>query len=110
MSGNLSSAPKRHNRWRRRLSVAGGLIIVGGVTYCASLYATAEKRVSQVCEQLLPGMDFDTVANIAAAHGMNGPTRGSTTYVVESATFGRHGCKLQFNDDLLQSSAYEFHD
>ncbi len=98
------------NRWWRWLSAVVGLLILGGVAYCTSLYATAESRVSGVCAKLTAGMDFDAVARIAAANGMNTPQRALTSYVVESATFGRYGCKLQFEDGVLRSSTYEFQD
>ncbi len=104
----MSAAPKRENPWSRRASTIAGLFILGGVAYCTSLYVTAERRVSRVCAKLTPGMDFDAVDKIATANGMSAPQRASTSYVVESATFGRYGCRLQFKDGSLQSSTYDF--
>ena len=105
----MSLPNKGMGRWRRVLNATGGVLLLGSMGYCVSLYATAEQRVSRVCAMLTPGMNFDAVTAIAAAHGMNAPSNSSTAFVVESATFGRYGCRLQFQDGLLQSSTYEFY-
>jgi hypothetical protein len=84
---------------------------LSGLGYCTSLYITAERRISQVCSEFTPGLTVAAAAKIAEAHGMNAPRNGaSTAYVVEAATFGRYGCRLEFKNDTLQSSAYEFQD
>jgi hypothetical protein len=115
MVGNPNpDAPQSHRTpgpWRRRLSATVGLLALSGLGYCTSLYFTAEGRISQVCAQFTPGLTVAAVTRIAEAHGMNAPRSGaSTDYVVESATFGRFGCKLEFKEDILQSATYDFQD
>jgi hypothetical protein len=114
MSGNQNSGTPQKDQglkpWRRDLNVAG-LLVLGGLGYCTSLYFTAETRIGRVCSEFTPGQTAAATAKIAEAHGMNAPRSSpSTAYVVESATFGRYGCKLEFREDILQSSTYEFHD
>jgi len=110
MPVNTSAVPKRTNRWRPRLNTIVALLILGSLAYCTSLYATAEKRVSRVCAMLTPGMNYDAVDRIATANGMSAPQHAPTSDVVESATFGRYGCRLRFKDGVLQTSSYEFQD
>lgn len=107
----MENKSRRPGSWRRRFKLAGIIVILGGMAFCTGLFATAEWRVSRVCARFTPGIDVTAAATIARDHGMNTPRPGvSTTYVMESATYGRYGCKLQFKDGVLESATYEFHD
>jgi hypothetical protein len=100
--------PKARKR-TRILALVVGVLFLGSIVYYFNLYATAEKRVSQACLEFLPGSSVSEATQVATSHGMNAPRPGaSIAYVVESKTFGRHGCKLVFTDGVLASSTYDF--
>jgi hypothetical protein len=114
MSDNPESSSKggqhKLRPWRRRLNTIGGLAILGSMAYCTGLYATAESRVSRVCAKFTRGMDLPTATTIAKSHDMNAPRDAPVTFVAEIATFGRHACKLEFKEGILERSTYGFQD
>ncbi len=114
MSNNLKSKTNRSGHkaklWLQVLSTIAGITAVGGGLYYIGLYTSAEKRVSGICAKFTPGLNVTAAAKIAEAYGMSAPRNTPTTYVVETATFGRYGCKLEFKDGILERSTYDFRD
>ncbi len=88
-----------------------GVAMLGGLAYYISFYFTAERRVGAVCSQFSPGIDVAEAMRVAKTNGMNSPQLvNSVAHVVETVTFGRYGCKLQFSDGRLTNATYDFRD
>lgn len=96
---------------RRRLNSIGGILLLGGLIWLIYPYFTAEKRIRQVCGLIKPGMSYDDIDRISRDHGMNLPSRNRPrTYIVETRTFGRHGCAIDMREGRATTVSYNYAD
>ena len=96
-------------KWRRVANAGFGLIMLGLFSYYVWLFSTAERRVTSKCSEVAVGMSRQDVERFAAANGLRKPSaRGSTTFIVEEATYGRFGCRIEWRNDLVVTSVYDF--
>ena len=95
----------------RLIPSAAVLAGLGWLGYRAWGFATAETRLSAVCQSLAPGMSMDELRDFAARHGLNAPRNPSGVgFMVESRTFGRYGSQLESANGRLVSAQYHFAD
>jgi hypothetical protein len=65
----------------------------------------------KLCSEITPGMSIEKLSKISFQNGLNKPREAiGTTFLVETKTFGRWGCKVDFEKGLVSSSEYNFAD
>ncbi|MDP1735441.1 MAG: hypothetical protein Q8L44_13870 [Sulfuritalea sp.] len=92
--------------------VAGaGLLLY--VAYFAYSLATGKERMTELCKQITPGMTVDRVLMLAQDNGL-GPRRLNAdtklAYLAETRSFGRHACRVEFNQGRVTSARYNYAD
>lgn len=98
------------NKFRHTLHLTG-LVIAGSIVYVFYGFFTAEVRIKEVCNQIKPGMSITDLRAFGAQHGLNPPHSGSgINFMVEARTFGRHGCKVDLESDVVKHVEYNFAD
>ena len=74
---------------------------------------TGEERVTAICKQMAPGMPRDELIRLAKQNGL-GPNMPSAdakrAYLVESYSFGRHGCRVELDGGVVKNASYNFAD
>ncbi|MBK9625062.1 MAG: hypothetical protein IPO38_11235 [Rhodocyclaceae bacterium] len=96
---------------RRYLLISLGIPLLG-MAYCTSNFLTAESRVRTACERITPGMSRADLAQYARTHGL-APTptiETGTSWMVETKTYGRYGCKVLLEAGLVKQADYHFAD
>lgn len=95
----------------RAALVSAGLVLAGGISYCTYNFASAEGRVRELCSEIQPGMPGLQLREFARAHRL-GPPPGESgvSYIVESKSFGRYGCKVLLEDGFVKTAEYSFAD
>jgi len=94
---------------RRVVSLSMGLGLVGGISYCSYNFASAEGRVRELCSQIQPGMSVAQLREFASTHGLDPkPRESGASYIVESKTFGRFGCKVLLEGGVVKLAEYNF--
>jgi len=73
-------------------------------------YATAEGRLTALCAAIKPGTSAEALREFALAHGLRAPRGEGTNYLVEAKTFGRYGCRVVVQNQLVKESRYDFAD
>ncbi len=85
--------------------------VLAALAYGAWGVLSAEQRLRALCPLMTPGMSMDDLLRFAAAHGLNAPRSTSgVTFMVESRTYGRYGCRLEMSEGRLLSASYHFVD
>lgn len=106
-------------RFGESVSVRKGILGIAGyglLAYIGYLYyslVTGDERLTRLCARILPGMPLEQVIFLAREHGLGPgmPKPGATlAYLVETRSFGRHGCRVEFEDGLVKSATYNFAD
>jgi hypothetical protein len=89
-----------------------GLSFIGNqVSYCAYNFASAEKRIKELCSNIPLGMSFTQLSDFANQHGLSRPhSDNGTTFITESKTFGRYACEIQLSNGIVQHVKYNFAD
>jgi hypothetical protein len=88
-----------------------GILILGSLAYCGYGYATAERRVRALCAEISPGMSIEWLRSFADLHGLkNPPQQSGQSYLVESRTFGRYGCRVDTENGEVKYSTFSFAD
>jgi hypothetical protein len=88
-----------------------GLVLISGIGFCSYNFSTAETRVRGLCSQITPGMSLVELRTFAQRHGL-GPVQphDGLNYMVETRSFGRHGCRTLVKSGVVQESDYTFAD
>lgn len=82
--------------------------MLGVLSYYIWLFSTADGRVSGICTQIVVGMSRQEVAALAARSGLTVPTiSGSSTRIFETATSGRFGCQIEWQNGTVVTSTYD---
>jgi hypothetical protein len=96
---------------RKLINVIGGILIVGALSYCTHNCLSAEGRVRSVCNHIKPGMTVEQLRQFVLSRGMTPEPMGSEiSFVVETKTFGRYGCKAISEGGYVKESKYNFSD
>ena len=71
----------------------------------------AGTRVRALCAQITPGMGLESLQALARQHGL-GPRlpREGLQYLVETRSFGRHGCRVLVKAGVVEESVYNVAD
>jgi hypothetical protein len=86
-------------------------LLFGGISYCAYNFASAEKRIKELCSNIPLGMSFTQLSDFANQHGLSRPhSDNGTTFITESKTFGRYACEIQLSNGIVQHVKYNFAD
>ena len=85
--------------WRMFKSVFG-ITLVLGIAYFRAL-----------CPQIKPGMSIASLQEFANDHGL-GPGRPheGVNYLVETKSYGRHGCRVVVASGVVQESTHTYAD
>ena len=103
---------RRFLKWSAMLVLTAILLYI---VYFVYSMVTGEKRVTDLCRQIKPGMTFSDVQTFAVEHGIDAPRlrldAGSTVgYLAERRTMGRHTCRVELESGAVKSSEYRFYD
>ncbi len=97
-------------RWLSRLV---GIAFLLYLAYFAFSMATGKDRMTEVCNQIRPGMAIDQLMILAEANGL-GPRQLSAgtklAYLAEARSFGRHACRVELDGGIVKSATYNFAD
>ena len=107
---NGSPEPLASRRWIVRIAGAGFLLYVA---YFAYSLATGKERMTNLCQQITPGMTIDSLLVLARDKGL-GPRRLDAdtmlAYLAEARSFGRHACRVEFDHGRVTSASYNYAD
>ncbi len=99
------------NRIRTVISVLFLLILVSGISYCSYNFITAETRVRALCAEIPQGMSLASLREFSLSHGLAPvPYKSGVNYIVETKTFGRFGCKVTIDADVIKVVEFHFAD
>lgn len=108
----MSVQPERHawRRWIARLAGAGLLLYVAYFIYSL---ATGQERMTNLCQQITPGMTVDRLLVLAQENDL-GPRRldagTKLAYLAEARSFGRHACRVELDHGVVKSASYNYAD
>ena len=99
-------------RW---IGGALGLYVLLSIAYVFYSMATGEARVTELCNQITPGMTRSQVMAFAVEHSINAGTRhiapnANAAYLTEARTLGRHTCRVELESGVVKTTAYKFYD
>jgi hypothetical protein len=95
----------------RTIGLLLGAVLVGGISYCSYNFMTAENRVRELCGRIKPTMPVAELKAFSAQHGLRPDVRDTgVSVLVESESFGRHGCRVVVNSGFVQASEYVYSD
>lgn len=99
-------------RFRKVISVILGVAILGGPSYCAYNFVSAESRLRSICSKIQPGMTIKELREFASVHGLSPEPKKESgiNYIVETKTYGRFGCKVTTETGFVKESEYHFAD
>jgi hypothetical protein len=99
-------------KFPRTFNSALGLMLLAGISYCTLNFASAQGRIQDLCRQTKLGMSLSELRLFASAHGLGPQPRmqSGVNYLVESQTFGRHGCQIVLEAGQVTSADYNFAD
>ena len=93
---------------RAAMNVVAGLVLLGIGAYYVTNFATANSRVKRECTKINAGMSVADLNAYAASMGLGPPARANgTSFVVESKTFGRYGCRVEAADGVVKSAKFD---
>lgn len=104
------SAFKRGRIWGGRLAGAALLLYAGYFYYSL---ATGKERVTGICRQMTPGMTIEQLTELAKRHGLGpGTPRAGMpfTYLAEMRSYGRHACRVDFENGVVKRAVYNYAD
>jgi hypothetical protein len=88
-----------------------GLMPILAISYCSYNFATAEQRMRQTCDQIVPNMSIQALDDFAQTRGLTKPhTTSGVTFLAEQKTFGRSACQVVLHKGVVQSVQYHFAD
>jgi hypothetical protein len=113
MDASLANEDMRHIKPWKLTILAIGLALLLYIAYFVYSLATGQERMTDVCNQIKPGMTIDQLLTLAEYNGL-GPRRLNAetklAYLAESRSFGRHACRVEFDGGVVKSSTYNFAD
>ena len=84
-------------------------MILGALVYGLGGFFTAPNRIRSVCAQIHPGATLAELQALAVAHGLTTPREvAPVLHLVEERTFGRYGCKVEFQGSVVAKAEYDF--
>jgi len=93
------------------LAFVFGVPLLFGIAYFYIALSTGEKRMTEVCSQIKPGMNLAQLKGFAEEHGLKAPHGNSgISYLAESRTYGRYACKVVLDAGIVKSSEYNYAD
>jgi hypothetical protein len=99
--------------WRRWTVRFAGAAFVLCVAYFAYSLATGKERMTNLCQQITPGMTVDRLLMLAEANGL-GPRRLDAgtrlAYLAETRSFGRHACRVELDHGVVKNATYNYAD
>jgi hypothetical protein len=100
--------------WGQRISSLAGLALLLYVAYYTYSLATGKDRMTEVCNQIKPGMTIVQLIKLAEENGL-GPRRNlapgtKLVYLAEARSFGRHACKVELDAGIVKSATYNYAD
>jgi hypothetical protein len=103
---------RRTLKWSTLLVLAAIMVYVAYFVYSMK---SGEKRVTDLCRQITPGMKFSEVQTFAVEHGIDAPrlrldADSKVAYLAERRTMGRHTCRVELEAAIVKTSEYRFYD
>ncbi len=96
---------------RQIVGNAIGFLLLVAVAYYFYGFFSAERRLRDTCASIQPGTSLTDLAAFARDKGLTEPHAVSGyTYIVETRTFGRYGCRVKLGGDRVIDSTYSFRD
>ncbi|MBP9713896.1 MAG: hypothetical protein KBD60_09440 [Sterolibacterium sp.] len=98
--------------FKRLLSLTGIALLLWVVWFVFSM-ATAQERMTAICQGIPPGMSVHDLQAYAADHGLGPRHLTESTplaYLAESRSFGRHACRVELAHGRVVSVRYNFAD
>jgi len=96
---------------RKTFNLFVGLALIGSIGYCSYNFASAESRMRNLCSEIQPGMSTQHLQEFASVNGLGPkPRESGVSYIVESKTFGRFGCKVLVEGGVVKAAEYNFAD
>jgi len=99
--------------WGQRISSLAGLALLLYITYYTYSLATGKDRMTEVCNQIKPGMTIGQLIKLAEEHGLGPRNLAPGTklaYLAEARSFGRHACKVELDAGIVNSATYNYAD
>ena len=90
--------------------MAISVILYAGYFYYS--FNTAPARMKQVCSAIQPGMSFDNLESVRAAHGLSHPLKiaDGTIFMAETRTMGRYSCRVDMESGKVKAVTVQFFD
>ena len=108
----MTGPPERPAWWRWIVRLVGAGFVLY-VAYFAFSLATGKERMTNLCQQITPGMTIDRLLTLAQDNGL-GPRRLDAgtrlAYLAEARSFGRHACRVELDNGVVKSAAYSYAD
>lgn len=99
------------SRVRKVLNSVAGLAFLAWIFYFGYSFVTAEARVRALCDDVLRGSSLAQLSEFAQMHGLSRPRASDgMTFLVETRTFGRYGCRVTMTNGHVQKAEYNFLD
>jgi len=96
---------------RKTINTLFGVTILVGISYCSYNFLSAESRMRAVCNQIQQGMTVKQLQEFVSIHGLiPQPKKSGTSFVVETKTYGRFGCKVITEAGFVKEAKYIFAD
>ena len=99
--------------WGQRISSLAGLALVLYVAYYTYSLVIAKDRMTEVCNQIKPGMTIVQLIKLSEEHGLghrNLLPKTKLVYLAEARSFGRHACRVELDDGIVNSATYNYAD
>ena len=99
--------------WGKRISLLAGFALLLYAAYIAYSITTGKERMTEVCNQIKPGMTTDQLMTLAKERGLGSRNLTSgrkLAYLAETRSFGRHACKVELDAGIVKSATYNYAD
>ena len=94
---------------RRVANTVAGLLLLGALGLYVGNFATADSRVRKLCMEMHEGISVANLNRYAEQHRLGPRARASgTSFVVETTTFGRNGCKVEAADGVVRRVEFNY--
>jgi len=99
--------------WGQRISSLAGLVLLLYMAYFTYSLATGKDRMTEVCNQIKPGMTIVQLIKLSEEHGLGHRNLAPGTklaYLAEARSFGRHACMVELDAGIVKSATYSYAD
>jgi hypothetical protein len=93
------------------ITIGAFLVFFTGYFYYS--LATAEARVRPMCAEIKPGTARTEIQTYAIEKGLlipAGSSNSNVVFAVEKRSYGRFGCKILFDGEVVKTSEYMHND